>query len=62
MHVSRYFYGTLNDKAITRNDTFPNEVWRGERFQEQRFVLINNNGVPKTYQGAWIAVDGGYLE
>jgi len=60
MHVSKYFYGTWNDKAITRNDTFPNEVWRGQRFQELRYVLINNEGVPKTYQGAWIAVDGGY--
>jgi len=60
MHVSKYFYGTWNDKAITRNDTFPNEVWRGERFQDLRYVMINKQGVPKTYQGAWIAVDGGY--
>jgi hypothetical protein len=60
MHVSKYFYGTWNDKLITVNDTFPMEVWNGQRFAHVRYVLFNKNGVPITYQGVWIAVDGGY--
>jgi len=60
MHVSKYFYGTWNDKLITVNDTFPMEVWNGQRFAHVRYVLMNKNGVPITYQGVWIAVDGGY--
>jgi len=32
-----------------------------QRFQESTYVLINNHGVPKTYHGAWIAVDGKLL-
>jgi hypothetical protein len=60
MHVSKYFYGTWNDKLITVNDTFPVEVWQGERFKHMKFVLLNSRGVPVTYQGVWIAVDGGY--
>lgn len=60
MHVSKHFYGTWNDKLITINDTFPVEVWQGERFKHMRFVLINKNGVHIVYQGVWIAVDGGY--
>ena len=60
MHVSKYFYGTWNDKLITVNDTFPMEVWNGQRFAHVRYVLFNKNGLPITYQGVWIAVDGGY--
>ena len=36
------------------------EVWNGQRFQNLRYVLLNKHGVPVTYQGVWIAVDGGY--
>ena len=60
MHASKYFYGTWNDKLITVNDTFPMEVWNGQRFAHVRYVLFNKNGLPITYQGVWIAVDGGY--
>jgi len=36
------------------------EVWNGQKFQHLRYVLLNKHGVPVTYQGVWIAVDGGY--
>ena len=60
MHVSEYFYGTWNDKQITVNDTYPMEVFGGELFRDLRYVLYTKDGVPVTYQGAWLAVDGGY--
>lgn len=60
MHVSEYFYGTWNDKQITVNDTYPMEVFGGELFRDLRYVLFTNDGVPVIYQGAWLAVDGGY--
>jgi len=60
MHVSDYFYGTWNDKQITVNDTFPMQVYGGELFQDLRYVLYTKDGEPITYQGGWLAVDGGY--
>lgn len=60
MHVSEHFYGTWNDKQITVNDTFPVDVWHGDRFKLKRFILINKHGVAIEYQGVWLAVDGGY--
>lgn len=60
MHVSEYFYGTWNDKQITVNDTYPMDVYGGELFRDLRYVLYTKDGVPITYQGAWLAVDGGY--
>ena len=60
MHVSEYFYGTWNDKQITVNDTYPMEVFGGQRFRDLRYVLFTKDGIPITYQGAWLAVDGGY--
>jgi len=60
MHVSKYFYGTWNDKQITVNDTFPVDVWQGEIFRRLRYTLNTKQGVPVQYQGAWLAVDGGY--
>ena len=50
----------MNDKQITVNDTFPVDVWHGERFKLRRFILINKDGVDIEYQGVWLAVDGGY--
>ena len=41
MHVSEHFYGTMNDKQITVNDTFPVDVWHGDKFKLRRFILIN---------------------
>lgn len=60
MHVSKHFYGTWNDKQITVNDTFPVEVWQGERFTQVRYTMLNKQGEPVIYQGVWLAVDGGY--
>ena len=60
MHVSNYFYGTWNDKQITVNDTYPMDVFGGELFRDLRYVLYTKDGLPITYQGAWLAVDGGY--
>jgi len=60
MHVSEYFYGTWNDKQITVNDTFPMQVYGGDLFQDLRYVLYTKDGEPITYQGGWLAVDGGY--
>ncbi len=60
MHVSEHFYGTMNDKQITVNDTFPVDVWHGDKFKLRRFILINKHGVAIEYQGVWLAVDGGY--
>ena len=60
MHVSKYFFGTWNDKQITVNDTFPIDVWQGEKFRRLRYTLITKQGVPVQYQGVWLAVDGGY--
>jgi hypothetical protein len=55
MHVSEYFYGTWNDKQITVNDTYPMEVFGGQRFRDLRYVLFTKDGIPITYQGAWLA-------
>ena len=60
MHASKYFYGTWNDKQITVNDTFPVDVWQGEKYRMMRYTLINKNGEAVTYQGVWLAVDGEY--
>jgi hypothetical protein len=60
MHVSEYFYGTWNDKQITVNDTYPMDVYGGELFRNLRYVLYTKDGVSITFQGAWLAVDGGY--
>jgi len=60
MHVSKYFFRTWNDKQITVNDTFPVDVWQGEKFRRLRYTLITKQGVPVQYQGVWLAVDGGY--
>ena len=61
MHVSKYFYGTSwNDKQITVNDTFPVDVWNGDKFRQLRYTLYSKQGVPVIYQGVWLAVDGGY--
>ena len=60
MHVSNYFYGTWNDKQITVNDTYPMDVFGCELFRDLRYVLYTKDGLPITYQGAWLAVDGGY--
>jgi hypothetical protein len=49
-----------NDKQITVNDTYPMEVFGGLRFSDPRYVLFAKDGVPITYQVAWLAVDGGY--
>lgn len=57
MHVSKHFYGTWNDKQITVNDTFPVEIWQGERFTQVRYTLLNKQGEPVIYQGVWLAVD-----
>jgi len=36
------------------------DVYSGELFRDLRYVLYSSDGVPTTYQGAWLAVDGGY--
>ena len=46
MHVSEYFYGTWNDKQITANDTYPMEVFGGQRFRDLRYVLFIKDGIP----------------
>ena len=37
MHVSKWFYGTWNDKQITGNDTFPMKLWGGKAFPGNMF-------------------------
>jgi hypothetical protein len=49
MHVSEYFYGTWNDKQITVNDTYPMEVFCGQRFCDLRYVLFTKDELPVAF-------------
>ena len=53
--------GRWNDQTIVRFDGFVTDMKRGMYLQNNKFTLKNNEGEDENYKGAWILVDGGYL-
>ena len=53
--------GRWNDQTIVRFDGFVTDMKRGLYLKNHKFTLKNNEGEDKNYKGAWILVDGGYL-
>lgn len=59
-YVSSFFLGGTNDITKKRNDPYPLAIMEG-LYQEVEYVLYDKNGIPHVCQGAYIIVDGGYL-
>ena len=59
-HCSRYFFGTVNDKNVTLNDTYPMELASGRVHAARRFKLFTRSGDATIWCGAYVIVDGGY--
>lgn len=55
------FPGRWNDKTVVRFDGFVTDVQRGLYLKNNKFTLKNSEGKDENYRGAWILVDGGYL-
>ena len=53
--------GRWNDMTIVRFDGFVTDVQRGLYLQDNQFTLKNDKGEDENHIGAWILVDGGYL-
>lgn len=53
--------GRWNDQTVVRFDGFVTDVQRGSYLQDNKFNLVNEEGDIENYTGAWILVDGGYL-
>jgi hypothetical protein len=53
--------GRWNDKTIVRFDGFVTDIQRGIYLPDNKFSLFNADGEEVEYKGAWILVDGGYL-
>jgi hypothetical protein len=53
--------GRWNDMTIVRFDGFVTDIQRGFYLQDHKFTLKDSEGEDVNYQGAWILVDGGYL-
>lgn len=53
--------GRWNDQTVVRFDGFVTDIQKGEYLNNHRFELINSEGISENYTGAWILVDGGYL-
>lgn len=68
-HISRAGWGTMNDinmcqqiDTIIRDnkDGFINDYGRRNKYKEVTFTLLDNDGQPTTYKGAYLICDGGY--
>lgn len=53
--------GRWNDMTIVRFDGFVTDIHNGTYLNEHQFNLKDINGKEEKYTGAWILVDGGYL-
>lgn len=53
--------GRWNDQTIVRFDGFVTDVQKGDYLNNNKFKLKNSEGNDENYTGAWILVDGGYL-
>ena len=53
--------GRWNDKTIVRFDGFVTDIQRGLYLEDHKFTLKDSEGEDVNYEGAWILVDGGYL-
>jgi Plant transposon protein len=53
--------GRWNDKTVVRLDGFVNDIQRGLYLKNNKFTLLDGEGNVKNYTGAWILVDGVYL-
>ena len=53
--------GRWNDKTIVRFDGFVTDIQRGLYLQDNIFTLDDSKGKETEYTGAWVLVDGGYL-
>ena len=50
-----------NDQTIVRFDGFVTDIQRGFYLQDHKFTLKTDIGTDEEYNGAWVLVDGGYL-
>ena len=55
------FPGRWNDQTVVRFDGFVTDIQRGFYLQDNKFTLKDEEGNDENYAGAWILVDGGYL-
>lgn len=53
--------GRWNDMTIVRFDGFVTDIHSGKYLQDHKFKLQDSEGNEENYTGAWILVDGGYL-
>ena len=61
LYVSDIFHGPVNDKIITRNDSFPRELMEGS-FLDIPYCLYDEQGRPRVCRGVYLIVDGGYFK
>ena len=54
--------GRWNDKTVILFDGFLCDLHEGNTFQDLRFELVDADGLPTSFEGAWTVVDNGYLE
>ena len=59
-HISHWFYGSYNDKTITRHDSLPTHIWEGTAYPNICFYLRTETGEICKFQGCYVLVDGGY--
>ena len=60
-HCSNYFYGAMNDKSISRHDSFSKWCMAGG-LDKVRFIVYDKHGRPRRCRGGHVLVDGGYLK
>lgn len=53
--------GRWNDMTIVRFDGFVTDMQNGNYLNDHKFTLKDSEGKDENYTGAWILVDGGYL-
>jgi Plant transposon protein len=53
--------GRWNDQTIVRFDGFITDIQRGLYLNDNKFSLKAADGTDEEYSGAWVLVDGGYL-
>ena len=53
--------GRWNDKTIVRFDCFATNIHEGKYLGKNEFNLLDDKGKEVSYRGAWILVNGGYL-
>jgi hypothetical protein len=53
--------GRWNDKSVVRFDGFVNDIFRGLKYADVKYKLLNALNESIEYAGVWLLVDGGYL-